>query len=418
MTLQAEIINIAKKAKEASFVLGTLPTKQKDKTLFLIAKNLLKEKDYIIHENKKDLAAAEKSKLSSAFIDRLSLNEKRIKAMADSVKELIKLKDPVGQIIAKWRRPNGMVIEKVRVPIGVIGIIYESRPNVTSDCIGLCLRSSNAVILRGGSEAINSNTAIFNIANMVVLQNKIPSGAINFIAVKDRKAVDIMLGLNNYIDLIIPRGGKELIKLVTEKSKIPLIKHYEGICHIYVDKYADLAVAEKVCFNAKVQRPATCNAMETLLVHREIANKFLPGFAKLLQNSGVEIRGCPETLKIVKGIKPATALDWRTEYLDLILSIKIVRNLAEAINHINFYGSRHSDGIITRNKKSAEEFSKKVDSAAVFVNVSTRLHDGYEFGLGAEMGISTDKIHCRGPMGLEELTIYKYIVTGKGQIRK
>jgi glutamate-5-semialdehyde dehydrogenase len=303
------------------------------------------------------------------------------------------------------------------VPIGVIAIIYESRPNVTSDCIGLCFKSGNSVILRGGSEALNSNISLFEILSEVLQKHGIPDGIVNIVAIRDRRAVDALLKLKNYIDLVIPRGGEGLINHVVKSSRIPVIKHYKGICHIYVDEWADLDMAKNICFNAKVERPATCNAMETLLVHKDIAARFLPAMAKRFREAGVQMRGCTITKKIAPGVKKATEQDYRTEYLDLILSIKVVEILAEEISHINYYGSHHSDAIVTENYEHALQFLRAVDSACVYVNASTRLTDGYQFGMGAEIGISTDKLHARGPMALEELTTYKYMVFGSGQIR-
>jgi glutamate-5-semialdehyde dehydrogenase len=340
--------------------------------------------------------------------------------MADSLAEITKLEDPVGEVIKAWRIPNGMWIHKVRVPIGVIAIIYESRPNVTSDCIGLCFKSGNSVILRGGSEALNSNTAIFKALESVLAVNGLPDGLINLVTTKDRKAVDALLKLNGYIDLVMPRGGEGLINRVVKLSRIPVIKHYKGICHVYVDEWADLNMAENICFNAKVQRPGVCNAMESMLVHRDCAIRFLPGMLKKFDQAGVEIRGCSLTQKIAKAVKvkKATSKDYATEYLDLILSVKIVESLDEAIRHVNTYGSHHSDSIVTDNYENALEFLKRVDSACVYVNASTRFTDGGQFGMGAEIGISTDKLHARGPMALEELTTYKYMVFGNGQVRK
>ena len=418
MSLKKKIINMAENAKEASRELALVPTIVKNKALVSMAGVLKSNKKFILEANKKDVLLAQKKKLSCAMIDRLKLDNKRINEMSQSLLHVAKLKDYVGENIRAWRRPNGLLISKVRVPIGVIAIIYEARPNVTSDCIGLCLKSSNSVILKGGSEALNSNIAIFKVLKKSLFKNKIPLSAINLIDTTDRKAIDILLRLNNSIDLVIPRGGEGLIRRVAAKSKIPVIKHYKGICHIFVDKDADIAMALKVCFNAKVQRPSVCNAMETLIVHQDIAKKFFPEMVKRLKTAGVEIRGCDKTRKIVKAIKKANKKDWSTEYLDLILSIKVVNSLDEAINHIARYGSQHSDAIITKNKKAASEFLKRVDSAGVFVNASTRFTDGYEFGMGAEMGISTDKIHARGPMALEELASYKYVIRGNGQIRK
>lgn len=418
MELEKKIIALAKNAQEASRELALASTELKNKTLISMAESLKAKKSFILSQNSKDIANAEKKGLSSSLIDRLMLNEKRLSEMSQSILQVAALKDYVGETIKSWKRPNGLLISKVRVPIGVIAIIYEARPNVTSDCIGLCLKSSNSVILKGGREALFSNIAIYKVLKDVASRNKIPMNAINLIDTTDRRAVDILLGLNNYIDLVIPRGGEGLIRSVAAKSKIPVVKHYKGICHTYVDKYADIDTALNVSFNAKVQRPSVCNAMETLLVHKDTAKRFLPEMSKRFQAAGVELRGCEKTRKIVKGIKKATEKDWVTEYLDLILSIKIVDSLDEAINHINTFGSKHSDAIITENKKNASEFLKRVDSAAVFVNASTRFTDGYQFGLGAEIGISTEKLHARGPMALEELAIYKYTISGDGQIRQ
>lgn len=420
-TLTNKIKEIAISAKKASFKLSLLDTKRKNLALNQMAHALMKEKKKIILSNKEDLKNAHRKKLSQAFIDRLTLDDRRIEEMSNSLIEVAKLEDPVGSIIKSWHRPNGLKISKVRVPIGVILIIYESRPNVTADCIGLCLKSSNCVILRGGGDALNSNKAIFNILQEVALTHGIIKGSINLIDFLDRKAVDVLLKLDDLIDLVIPRGGESLIKEVKNKSRIPVIKHYKGICHVYVDCEADLNVAHKIVFNAKVQRPEVCNAMETLLVHKDVAIRFLPAIIRQLQDAGCEIRGCPITRKIVKNfedIKIAKEKDWFTEYLSLILSIKVVDSLDEAIEHINYYGSHHSDSIVTDNRNNAQRFLKEVDSACVFVNASTRFSDGYQFGMGAEIGISTDKLHARGPMALEELTTYKYIIEGNGQIRQ
>jgi glutamate-5-semialdehyde dehydrogenase len=417
MEMEDKILKMAKEANEASKILQVVPAKLKNKVLLYMADSLIKNKENIILANKKDLSQAKKQGLSSAFLDRLVLNEKRIDQMSSMLKNIAALADPVGTIIKNWRAANGLLIKKVRVPIGVIAIIYESRPNVTSDCIGLCLKSGNVVILRGGKEAINSNLSIFNTLRKSLKKYRLPESMLNLVKTTDRKAVDILLNLNQYINLVIPRGGESLIKFINEKSQIPVIKHYKGICHTYIDNQADLSLARKIAFNAKVQRPGVCNAMETLLVHQQVARRFLPLIIKDLQNAGVEIRGDAKTCRIVKGIKKAKTEDWSTEYLDLILSVKVVFDLEEAIEHINCYGSGHSDAIITDNKTKAMRFLRKVDSACVYVNASTRFTDGHEFGLGAEIGISTDKIHARGPMALEELTTYKYEIFGKGQIR-
>ncbi|MDD5292212.1 MAG: glutamate-5-semialdehyde dehydrogenase [Candidatus Omnitrophica bacterium] len=419
--LENKLEKIVSLAKEASFKLALVDTVVKNRILIQMADALLKEKNKIVSANKKDLEAARRKRLSAAFIDRLTLDETRIQQMSASLIELSKLDDPVGGVIKSWERPNGLKISKVRVPIGVILIIYESRPNVTADCIGLCLKSSNCVILRGGSDALNSNKAIFDILNKVAMKNGIAQGSISFIDSTERKAVDALLKFDDYIDLVMPRGGEGLINEVKNKSRIPVIKHYKGICHVYVDSEADLNMAHRIVFNAKVQRPGVCNAMETLLVHKDAAVRFLPAMIKELQDAGCEIRGCALTKKVarnLKNIKSAKDKDWSTEYLDLILSVRVVDSLDEAIEHINKYGSRHSDSIVTDDKNNARRFLKEIDSACVFVNASTRFTDGYQFGMGAEIGISTDKLHARGPMGLEELTTYKYIIEGSGQIRR
>ena len=434
MDLKKELTNIAKNAQEASRYMLTVSSVTKNKVLKSMALALIRKKDSIIRANKKDIAKAAAAKLSSAFIDRLTLSAKRIKEMSDSLVEISKLNDPVGEVIKAWRRPNGLWIHRVRVPIGVIAIIYESRPNVTSDCIGLCFKSGNSVILRGGSEALNSNLAIYQILKGAIKKYGVPQNLINMVATTDRHAVDVLLKLNNYIDLVIPRGGENLINRVIKSSRIPLIKHYKGICHVYVDEWADLNMAQNLCYNAKVQRPGVCNAMESMLVHRDVAARFLPGMIKKFKEAGVEIRGCSITQRIVNGstaltidteqgrsvngIRRATDKDYHTEYLDLILSVKVINDLNEAIRHINHYGTHHSDSIVTEKYENALEFLRKVDSACVYVNASTRFTDGYQFGLGAEIGISTDKLHARGPMALEELTTYKYMVFGNGQVRE
>lgn len=418
MELKKELTKISKEAQEASHYLLKVSSATKNKILRDMAKAIHENKDFILKENKKDILLAKRQGLAQAFIERLTLNEKRIKEMADSLLELTKLADPVGEVIRAWRRPNGLWIHKVRVPIGVVAIIYESRPNVTSDCIGLCLKSGNSVILKGGSESLNSNISIYKVLRNVLKKYGIPEGVISLVATKDRRAVDALLKLNKYIDVVIPRGGESLINRVIKTSTIPVIKHYKGICHVYVDQWADLKMAENICFNAKVQRPGVCNAMESMLVNKHVAARFLPGMLKKFKEAGVEIRGCAQTRKIVKAVKKATDKDYATEYLALILSVKVVDGIEEAINHINHYGSHHSDAIITDDYENALEFLKRVDSACVYVNASTRFTDGYQFGMGAEIGISTDKLHARGPMALEELTTYKYMVFGSGQVRQ
>ena len=418
MKLKNEIARMAALAREAARSLAVLSPREKNRLLRKMAYGLARNKSLVLKANARDVAAAHRSGLSRAFIERLTLNQKRIKEMTESLLAVAALKDPVGEVIREWKRPNGLRIRKVRVPIGVAAIIYESRPNVTADCIGLCFKSGNAVILKGGSDALNSNLAIYRILVGVLKNEGVCPNAINLITTRERRAVNVLLGLNDYIDVVIPRGGEGLIRNVVRLSRIPVIKHYKGVCHVYVDDWADLNMAERVCFNAKVQRPGVCNAMESMLVHRDVAVRFLPGMLKKFRDAGVQIRGCPATQRIVKGLRRATEEDYRREYLDLILSVKVVGSLNEAIEHINNYGSHHSDSIITDNRRNGREFLSRVDSACVYVNASTRFTDGYQFGMGAEIGISTDKLHARGPMALEELTTYKYQVFGSGQVRQ
>ena len=405
-------------ARQAARVLSTTPSRQRDEFVRKAADAVLAGKEQILKENEKDIRYAKENGLARAFIDRLRLNDKRIEEMATSLREIAGVPDPVNRITAGWRRPNGLLIEKVTVPIGVIGLIYESRPNVTTDAAGLCVKSANAVILRGGSEALNSNLKIWRILQQVASACHLPEASVQMIEVADREAVEELLRLDKYVDMVVPRGGKSLISAVTKMARMPVIKHYEGVCHTYVDSEVDLDLAYRVCFNAKVQRPGTCNAMETLLVHKDVASSFLPKMAKLLQDAGVEIRGCDATRRLVPSASVAKEPDWATEYLDLILSVKIVDDVEEAIKHIQQYGSGHSEAILTRSYDTARHFMQAVDASAVFVNTSTRFNDGYQFGLGAEIGISTDKLHVRGPMGLEALLTYKYLVYGDGQVRE
>jgi len=418
VSIRDDVIKIARDAKEASKVLANLTSRVKDRALLAMADGLKQKIGVILAANEKDLRELKRRGLSSAFCDRLQLSRNRILDIARSVEDVAKLSDPIGEVLRMWRRPNGMIIGKVRVPIGVIGIIYESRPNVTCDCSSLCIKSGNSVILRGGKEAINSNIAIWEVLMAAAKKEGLPQGSINLIQTTDRKAVEILLKLDTYIDLIVPRGGEELIKKVVRISRIPVVKHYKGVCHTYVDEYADLNMAADIVFNAKVQRPGVCNAMETLLVHRDIAGQFLPSMVKKLKAAGCEIRGCPETRRIVKDIAPAKHMDWTTEYLDLILSVKVCGTIDEALDHIGRFGTKHSEAIVTSNYPNALRFLSQVDAACVYVNASTRLTDGGQFGMGAEIGISTEKVHARGPMGLEELTSYKYIIFGSGQIRE
>jgi len=418
MNWKNHIDNIAKNARICSINMASQDTEKKNNFLNLLSEILISNTDEILKYNEKDVRKCQRKNFSQAFIDRLLLTPERIKKMANSLKNIVSLDDPVGKIIWETVRPNGLVIKRVRVPIGVIAIIYESRPDVTIEATSLCVKSGNCVILRGGSEAMNSNSALVHCIKQALDKAGIDENSVNLVTSGGRRGVKYLLSLDNYIDLVIPRGGESLIRTVVSFSRIPVIKHYKGVCHIYVDKDADMEMALNVCLNAKVQRPATCNAMETLLVHREIAGLFLPRMIELFRQHKVEIRGCQETKKIVPDIKFATEQDWYEEYLDLIISIKVVDNVDEAITHINRYGTKHSDAIITRNTQTAEKFLNQVDSACVYHNASTRFTDGGEFGLGAEIGISTDKIHARGPMALEELTTYKYLIYGNGQIRK
>ncbi len=419
MSLQNQMEEIARKAREASRQLMVVSAKKKDAVLAAMADGLSARQREIVAANEQDLQQARKMELAPAMIDRLTLSEKRLQAMIDGLRTVRELPDPVGEVLKTYTRPNGLKISKVRVPIGVVCIIYESRPNVTVDSAGLCFKSGNCAILRGGKESINSNLVLARILQEVLREQDLPPECIQVLETTDRKAVPLLLRLPQYIDLVIPRGGEALIRAVVEESQIPVIKHYKGICHVYVDKDADLEMAARITVNAKTQRPGVCNAAETLLVHQDVAANFLPSLCeKLTKEHKVELRGCPASQALVAQMKPATEEDWHTEYLDLVLAVRVVDNLSEAVNHINKYGSGHSDTIVTGNKETARKFTEEIDSACVFVNASTRFSDGGQFGMGAEIGISTDKIHARGPMGLEELTSYKYIVRGKGQLRE
>jgi len=418
MEIKDKVLAKAKEAKEASRFIGNASTDLKNRIILKMAEYLKQKKDMLIKANVVDIKNAEKKGLTKALIDRLTLTEKRIDEMVKGLEEIVSLPDPVGEITKMWLRPNGMLVGRMRVPIGVIGVIYESRPNVTVDVTGLCLKAGNSVVLRGGSEAINSNIALVEILKEALKKEKMHEGVVSYIDIPEREAVLEMVKLEGLIDLIIPRGGEGLIRTVTENSRIPVLKHYKGVCHVFVDREADLSMAEEICFNAKVQRPATCNAMETMLVDEAIAKKFLPKMLKRFKEANVQLKGCPKTKKIYPEVMDVTEEDFYKEYLDLILNVKVVKNIDEAIEHITKYGSAHSDTIVTQNYSKAMRFLREVDSSAVFVNASTRLNDGYQFGLGAEIGISTDKIHARGPMGLEELTCTKFIVFGSGQLRQ
>lgn len=412
------VLELVSKAQRATRRLTSLSTSTKNHALLAMAEALEAKSDELLTANERDLAAFGTAPEKKAMADRLRLTEKRIGEMAAGIREVEKLPDPVGMMATMWTRPNGMQVGRVRVPIGVIGIIYESRPNVTADSAALCLKSGNVCVLRGGSEAIHSNTMIARILSDASEKAGVPSGAISFIERADRELVPVLLKQDRFIDLIIPRGGESLMKLIAEHSTIPVVKHDAGVCHVYVDAEADPAMAEAICVNAKVQRPSTCNAMETLLVHQSMARTLLPKLAARLKTGNVELRGCPKTCQLVADAKPASEQDYGKEFLDLILAVKIVKNMDEAMEHIAQYGSRHTEAIVTRDYARAMRFLKEIDAGAVLVNASTRLNDGYQFGLGAEIGISTSRIHARGPMGLEELTCSKFIVLGNGQLRE
>jgi glutamate-5-semialdehyde dehydrogenase len=412
------VVELVQKARLAAGRLASLSTTLKNQALIAMADALVASAENILEENEKDREAFGSSKDTQAMADRLRLTPERIEAMAEGIREIAKLVDPIGQTLNMRRRPNGMQVGRVRVPIGVIGIIYESRPNVTADSAALCLKSGNACVLRGGSEAIHSNTAIAAVLSEAAEKAGVPAGSISFIDRTEREVVVELLKQDQYIDVIIPRGGESLMKLVTEQSRIPVIKHDKGVCHIYIDADADVAMAKSIAANAKVQRPSTCNAMETLLVHQSSARAVLPDLVGELMKYGVEVRGCAKTLSLSPEVKPADESDYGQEFLSLILAVKVVRNIEEAMEHIARYGSRHTEAIITQDYGRAMRFLREVDASAVMVNASTRLNDGNQFGLGAEIGISTTRIHARGPMGLEELTCSKFVVLGSGQIRE
>ncbi|MGG7059605.1 glutamate-5-semialdehyde dehydrogenase [Clostridium tertium] len=408
---------LGRNAKEASYDLGVSSTTEKNNALELMANALLKNKQEIINENKKDLDVAIGKGISKAMLDRLSLNEDRIEDMAKGLMKLIALDDPIGEVIEMWKRPNGIQIGKQRVPMGVIGIIYEARPNVTCDAAGLCLKTGNAVILRGGSEAINSNKAIVKVLKEAVKESGLPEFLIQLVEDTSRETATKMMKLNEYIDVLIPRGGAGLIQAVVKNATVPVIETGVGNCHIYVDEICDFEMAKNIIVNAKTSRPAVCNAAEKMLIHENIANKFLPIIIKALREKKVEVRGDEKVKSIISDIIPATEEDWGKEYSDYIIAAKVVKDINEAITHINKYGTGHSEAIVTNSYKNSQEFLNKIDAAAVYVNASTRFTDGGEFGFGAEIGISTQKLHARGPMGLKELTTTKYIIYGNGQIR-
>ena len=419
MSERAEQIELmGKKARAAARALALVNKESKNAGLMAMADAIEAAEAEILAANAEDLAAAPGLGLNAAAIDRLRLTPERIGAMAKGVREVAVLPDPCGEIIREWTRPNGLKITKIRVPIGVVGISYESRPNVTADAAVLCVKSGNACILRGGKEAIHSNSAIARALSAGAVNAGLSADVIQLVAFTDREGVRLLAQMDRYLDVIVPRGGHALIEAVVEHARMPVIKHYHGVCHVFVDREADLAMAENIVINAKCQRPGVCNALETLLVHRDVAEKFLPSVAQALRDKNVELRGDERTRAVLgDGVKVATEADWTAEYLDLILSVRVVDSLEQAIDHIESYGSHHSDAIVTANDSAARKFLAAVDSAAVFWNASTRFSDGGEFGFGAEIGISTDKLHARGPMGLEELTTYKYLVSGAGQVR-
>ncbi|HYT55867.1 MAG TPA: glutamate-5-semialdehyde dehydrogenase, partial [Verrucomicrobiae bacterium] len=385
-SLKQEALELGKRAKNAARQLAPLSSEEKNKALLMMADQLEAQSVFLIEENEKDLEFANKAGASSAVLDRIALNPSRVNGMAKGLREVAALPDPVREVIKMWRRPNGLQVGRMRIPLGVIGIIYEARPNVTADAAALCLKSGNAVILRGGSEAHHSNQAIGAVLRQACAETRVPQDAVQVVERKDHALVNELLQLEEYIDLIIPRGGEELIRAVVASSKIPVIKHYKGVCHVYVDNEASLEMAERICFNAKVQRPSVCNAMETLLVHEGIAPRFLPTMIAKFQSAGVEIRGCENTRALVSGVKKATDTDWSTEYLDLILAVRVVKDMDEAIDHIERYGSEHTESIVTTNYQKSREFIDRVNSSAVMVNASTRFNDGGELGLGAEIG--------------------------------
>ncbi len=417
MSIETQIIEIAAAAKAASGIMAAVPRKQKDTALMIMADLLETRAEQIKSENQKDVAAARENGLSSAMIDRLTITDKTIVAMAEGLKFVAGLDDPVGTLSDSSIRPNGLEIARMRIPLGVIGIIYESRPNVTVDAAGLCLKAGNAVILRGGSEALNSNLALAQVIAQGLSDAGLPDAAAQVIPVRDREAVNILLKQEALVDLIIPRGGEGLIRHVVAHSSIPVLKHYKGVCHGYVDDTADLDMAVEISVNAKAQRPGVCNAMETLLVHEKIADDFLPKLHRAMTQAGVTLKGCEACCRMLEDIQPATDADWAAEYLDLILAVRVVPDMDGAMAHIAAYGSNHTEAIITTDYNKARRFVREVDASLVIVNASTRFNDGGELGLGAEIGISTSKLHAYGPMGIRELTTTKFVAWGAGQIR-
>jgi glutamate-5-semialdehyde dehydrogenase len=416
-SIEIAIRKMAEAARGAAREIGRCSADLKNKVLLDIAAGLQAEARFIQQENEKDLTRAKEQGLSAAMIDRLKVTDSTIQSMADGLKEVAQLSDPVGSLSQSWLRPNGLQVSRMRIPLGVIGIIYESRPNVTVDAAGLCLKAGNAVILRGGSEALDSNKALSTIINRALEKAGLAGEIVQVVPVRDRTAVHALLRQEEFIDVIIPRGGEGLIRFVVENSKIPVLKHYKGVCHVYVDTGAGHEMAQRICLNAKVQRPGVCNAMETLLVHHAEAAEFLPEIARRFSQDGVEIRGCEETCRILPDVTKAQEADWPAEYLDLVLAVRVVKSMDDAIDHIGRHSSNHTEAIVTCDYDRARRFLREVDSSVVLVNASTRFNDGGQLGLGAEIGISTSKLHAFGPMGLEELTTTKFVVMGNGQVR-
>ena len=418
MDLERMVTDLARAAKHAARTLATISTRTKNDALRAAARHLRGATDMLLAANAKDVARGRDAGLSTAMLDRLTLDATRVDVMAEGLEIMAELPDPVDETVATWKRPNGLEISQVRVPLGVVGIIYESRPNVTADAAGLCIKAGNAVLLKGGSEAFETNGSIVDVLARAFAEAGLPDAAVQLVRSTDRNAVRLLLQQDAYVDVIIPRGGEELIRAVTRASSIPVIQHFSGLCHTYVDAAADLDKAQRVCLNAKLQRPWVCNAMETLLVHESVAADFLPDFVTRLEDSGAEVRGCERTRRLVPRLAAANEADWQTEYLDKILAVKIVASLDEAVEFVNANGSGLADAIVSEDYSNVRRFLREVDSATVYANASTRFTDGFEFGFGAEVGISTNRLHARGPMGLRELTTYKYVVYGDGQIRE
>lgn len=418
MSVEQLVEELCKNAKWAARALSVMPRSQKDQALLLMADAIEAKAGEMQEANHKDVEAGKEAGLTPAMIDRLTLSDKVIASMAEGLREVAALPDPVGEVSNMWRRPNGLLVGRQRIPLGVIGFIYESRPNVTVDAAALCLKSGNAVILKGGKEALNSNLALASVIREVLAQVQIPTAAVSVIPTTDRAATSALLKMDDLVDVIIPRGGESLIRFVAENSSVPVLKHYKGVCHVYVDQDADLDMAREICLNSKCQRPGVCNAMETLLVHKDVADEFLPKMGQAFKEQGVKIRGCHQTCDLIIEANPATDEDWPMEYLDLILAVRVVDDMDQALEHIAQYSSQHTEAIVTRDYERARRFLNAVDSSVVLVNASTRFNDGGQLGLGAEIGINTSKLHAFGPMGLTELTSQKFIVFGDGQVRE